>query len=139
MKVGVALGIAQGLEYMHSQSPPVAHFDIKPGNILLSDAGVPKICDFGLSQELVGQPLGCPGTPAFMAPEILEKKKRFGLPADMYSLGCVVACVAAWVTKPVAEPVSATEPLGGVVTACTRTVPAQRWDARQARTELSHL
>ena len=43
MKVGVALGIAQGLEYMHSQSPPVAHFDIKPGNILLSDAGVPKI------------------------------------------------------------------------------------------------
>ena len=52
-KVRVALGIAQGLEYMHTQSPPVAHFDLKPGNILLSDAGEPKICDFGLSRELL--------------------------------------------------------------------------------------
>ena len=39
---------------------------------------------------------GCfPGTPGFLAPEIVAKRE-FGLRADVYSLGCVLVCVLTW-------------------------------------------
>jgi serine/threonine protein kinase len=43
----VALGIAQGMAYLHGRHPCVVHGDLKPDNVMLSDTLHVKIIDFG--------------------------------------------------------------------------------------------
>eukprot|EP01128_Nolandella_sp_AFSM9_P003263 TRINITY_DN1387_c0_g1_i1.p1 TRINITY_DN1387_c0_g1~~TRINITY_DN1387_c0_g1_i1.p1 ORF type:complete len:619 (+),score=106.50 TRINITY_DN1387_c0_g1_i1:24-1880(+) len=43
--------VVQGLDYLHSQTKPIIHYDLKPANILF-DSGRIKITDFGLSKQL---------------------------------------------------------------------------------------
>ena len=58
--------VLQGLAYLHSKK--VIHRDIKPSNILLSREGVVKLCDFGVSGELIGSRAGTfTGTTKYMA------------------------------------------------------------------------
>ncbi|XP_072059881.1 cysteine-rich receptor-like protein kinase 46 isoform X2 [Arachis hypogaea] len=48
---GIILGVADGLEHLHSNSEgPIIHRDIKAGNILLDLKYRPKISDFGLAK-----------------------------------------------------------------------------------------
>lgn len=46
----IALGMARGLEYLHSQAPPVVHSCFKTSNILLDHDLVPKIADSGVAR-----------------------------------------------------------------------------------------
>lgn len=56
----------QGLAYLHSKR--TIHRDIKPSNILLSREGIVKLCDFGVSGELVNSMVGTfTGTLIYMA------------------------------------------------------------------------
>ena len=58
--------ILQGLAYLHTKK--TIHRDIKPSNILLSREGVVKLCDFGVSGELVNSKVGTfTGTFRYMA------------------------------------------------------------------------
>jgi mitogen-activated protein kinase kinase len=58
--------ILQGLAYLYSKK--LIHRDIKPSNILLSREGVVKLCDFGVSGELIGSVAGTfTGTSLYMA------------------------------------------------------------------------
>jgi serine/threonine protein kinase len=66
---------------------------LKPGNILLGTKLEVKIADFGLAAKLkfIGERRStiC-GTPNFMAPEQLDKKKGHSYEADVWALGIII-------------------------------------------------
>lgn len=83
--ITMALETAEALEYLHSQSPPVIHRDIKTQNLLLTSRGQIRLCDFGL----VSAQSTMAGTPAYMAPELL-KGSPFSRKVDTYAFGVVL-------------------------------------------------
>ncbi len=60
---------AEALTHLHSQSPPVIHGDVKPGNLILTKGGRIKLVDFGLSSA-PDAPRRRAGTPGYRAPEL---------------------------------------------------------------------
>ncbi|EPS43108.1 hypothetical protein H072_2887 [Dactylellina haptotyla CBS 200.50] len=100
----ISFQLVCGLRYMHGKN--FAHRDLKPGNIMIK-TGPPnwwvKIGDFGLSkriEETLGISSTIKGTPAFMAPEVLDaasqnKKLLDAKPVDMWSLGEIIFRVLA--------------------------------------------
>jgi len=82
--------ILNGLEYLHRQN--VVHRDIKCANILVDASGSVKLADFGLAKVTYLNDLkSFKGTPFWMAPEVIKQKNQgYGLPADIWSLGCTV-------------------------------------------------
>ncbi|CAB1446746.1 unnamed protein product [Pleuronectes platessa] len=72
----------------------IAHFDLKPENIMLLDRNVPlpriKLIDFGLAHKIeAGADFkNIFGTPEFVAPEIVNYE-QLGLEADMWSIGVI--------------------------------------------------
>jgi serine/threonine protein kinase len=78
----------RALEYAFQHG--VIHRDIKPGNVLLSQAGETKVGDFGASfqQRLVDKTTQIKGvgSPAYMSPEQLRMEK-LSHQTDIYSLG----------------------------------------------------
>jgi eukaryotic-like serine/threonine-protein kinase len=88
--------IAEAVHYAHNLG--VFHLDLKPGNILLTPDGVPKVGDFGLSRALDGDPGQArgraAGTDEYMAPEqwigdpqsLREQTDVYGLGAILYEL-----------------------------------------------------
>ncbi|WJX32599.1 mitogen-activated protein kinase kinase kinase [Trifolium repens] len=79
-----------GLKYLHDQN--VVHRDIKCANILIDANGSVKLADFGLAKvtNLIDVK-SCERTAFWMAPEVVKRKgKGYGLPADVWSLGCTV-------------------------------------------------
>jgi serine/threonine-protein kinase len=53
--LGWASQIANALNYLHNQEPPILHRDIKPSNIKLTPNGLVKLVDFGLVKILAAQ------------------------------------------------------------------------------------
>ena len=87
--------IAMGLAYLYSKG--VEHRDLKSLNVLLDGGRRCKVTDFGLSksedlntaatQSTMGG--GAKGTPAYMAPELLDSN-TFTEKTDVYAYGMIV-------------------------------------------------
>ncbi|EGV60114.1 Pkinase-domain-containing protein [Yamadazyma tenuis ATCC 10573] len=81
----IAESILKGLNYLHQQK--IIHRDIKPSNILLDFQGNIKLCDFGVSGEVVNSlATTFVGTQYYMAPERIMGKP-YTVNCDIWSLG----------------------------------------------------
>ncbi|XP_053128697.1 death-associated protein kinase 2 isoform X2 [Hemicordylus capensis] len=84
--------ILDGVNYLHAKK--IAHFDLKPENIMLLDKNIAiphiKLIDFGLAHEIEDgvEFKNIFGTPEFVAPEIVNYEP-LGLAADMWSIGVI--------------------------------------------------
>lgn len=80
----------RGLDYAHRNG--VVHRDVKPGNLLVSEADVVKLADFGIAratdQSSITQVGSVLGTAAYLSPE-QARGEEAGPQADLYSLGVV--------------------------------------------------
>ncbi|PWA46475.1 protein kinase-like domain-containing protein [Artemisia annua] len=89
MIIKMALDIARGMEYVHSQG--VIHRDLKPENILLTEDFQLKVADFGIGCEegycdVVSDDSG---TYRWMAPEMI-KRKPYDRKVDVYGFGLIL-------------------------------------------------
>src|SRR5579859_259368 len=88
--VDILVQACRGLDYAHRNG--VVHRDVKPGNLLVSDAAVVKLADFGIAratdQSSITQVGSVLGTAAYLAPE-QARGEEAGPRADLYSLGVV--------------------------------------------------
>ncbi|CAA0825107.1 Protein kinase superfamily protein [Striga hermonthica] len=87
--ISMALDIAKGMEYIHSQG--VIHRDLKPENILITHDFRLKLADFGIACEEAYCDLLAddPGTYRWMAPEMI-KRKKYGRKVDVYGFGLIL-------------------------------------------------
>ncbi|HEY6558108.1 MAG TPA: serine/threonine-protein kinase [Polyangiaceae bacterium] len=85
--------VARGVGAAHAQN--VIHRDLKPENIFCTTGGTVKVLDLGIAKWIgrdakeTDPKLGfVAGTPAYMAPEVLEAR-AVGVTADVYALGVI--------------------------------------------------
>ncbi len=90
----VTIAIADALRHAHERG--FVHRDVKPKNIIVTTAGVPKLADLGLARAIAdraaalaekGQSLG---TPYYISPEQVRGEEHIGPAADIYSLGATL-------------------------------------------------
>jgi serine/threonine-protein kinase len=53
--LGWSAQLADALDYMHQQDPPILHRDIKPSNLKLTPSGLIKLVDFGLVKLMASE------------------------------------------------------------------------------------
>lgn len=81
----ITVAVVKGLTYLWSLK--ILHRDVKPSNMLVNTRGQVKLCDFGVSTQLVNSIAKTyVGTNAYMAPERISGE-QYGIHSDVWSVG----------------------------------------------------
>ncbi|KAL0573240.1 MAP kinase kinase (MEK) [Marasmius crinis-equi] len=89
----VAESVLKGLLYLYDVHH-IIHRDIKPSNILLNSEGDVKLCDFGVSGELINSLANTfVGTSIYMSPERIQGAE-YSIRSDVWSLGITIVELA---------------------------------------------
>ena len=85
--------VASGLNYLHTNNPPIVHQDIKPANILIDDNRNYTITDFGISISRKNRLYDIEensGTLAYMAPERFTEGANPMPESDIWAFGATL-------------------------------------------------
>uniref|UniRef100_A0A6Q2YSY9 mitogen-activated protein kinase kinase n=1 Tax=Esox lucius TaxID=8010 RepID=A0A6Q2YSY9_ESOLU len=87
----ITVAIVKALEHLHNKLS-VIHRDVKPSNVLINTQGQVKMCDFGISGQLVDSVAKTldAGCKPYMAPERINpdlNQKGYSVKSDIWSLG----------------------------------------------------
>lgn len=84
--------LCRGIAFCHHQK--VLHRDLKPQNLLINREGELKLADFGLARAF-GIPVRAYThevvTLWYRAPDVLMGNRRYSMPVDVWSIGCIFA------------------------------------------------
>ncbi|XP_020860932.1 LOW QUALITY PROTEIN: cyclin-G-associated kinase [Phascolarctos cinereus] len=97
----------RAVQHMHKQKPPIIHRDLKVENMLISNQGTIKLCDFGSAttvshypdyswtaqkRAMVEEEITRNTTPMYRTPEIIDLYSNFpiGEKQDIWALGCIL-------------------------------------------------
>ncbi|KFR00934.1 Cyclin-G-associated kinase, partial [Opisthocomus hoazin] len=97
----------RAVQHMHKQKPPIIHRDLKVENLLVSNQGTIKLCDFGSAttiayypdynwsaqkRALVEEEITRNTTPMYRTPEMVDLYSNFpiGEKQDIWALGCIL-------------------------------------------------
>uniref|UniRef100_A0A8C9YLZ7 Cyclin-G-associated kinase n=1 Tax=Sander lucioperca TaxID=283035 RepID=A0A8C9YLZ7_SANLU len=97
----------RGVQHMHKQKPPITHRDLKIENLLISNQGTIKLCDFGSAttvshypdyswsaqkRSMVEDEITRNTTPAYRTPEMIDLYSNFPIndKQDIWALGCIL-------------------------------------------------
>ncbi|KAF9123229.1 MAP kinase kinase Wis1 [Mortierella sp. 14UC] len=83
----ITLSMVRGLKFLKDELS-IIHRDVKPTNVLVNSQGQVKLCDFGVSGQLVQSMakthIGCQ---SYMAPERISQGQTYTVQSDVWSLG----------------------------------------------------
>lgn len=84
--------ICRGLNYLHTQEPPIIHRDITARNILVTSSMMAKIADLGNARIIQSHGIPStlsrmPGTLVYMPPEALYTQPKYDTSLDIFSYG----------------------------------------------------
>jgi len=125
----ISFAVVSALEYLHTQLS-VIHRDVKPSNILVNADGIIKLCDFGISGQLVdslAKTLNA-GCKPYMAPERINPQRGetgYDIRSDVWSLGITMVELAC-LKFPYSNWVTPFDQLKAVVHEPAPTVPIER-------------
>ncbi|XP_062827613.1 cyclin-G-associated kinase isoform X3 [Anolis carolinensis] len=97
----------RAVQHMHKQKPPIIHRDLKIENMLMSNQGTIKLCDFGSATNVAHYPdynwtaqkratveeeITRNTTPMYRTPEIIDLYSNFPIneKQDIWALGCIL-------------------------------------------------
>ncbi len=92
-RIQLMLPVCEAVQFAHQKL--VVHRDLKPDNILVTAAGIPKLLDFGIAKVLSEAPAALPATatriltPEYGSPEQVRGESA-GTTTDIYGLGGVL-------------------------------------------------